>query len=456
MTKAFTPHGYQREIVDWICTHRRGGVWAMMGTGKTVSTLTALETLDLLEPVFPVLVLAPLRVAKTTWPDEVAKWAHTKHRTVSVISGTPREREAALRVKADIYTMNYDNLVWLVEHFKEKWPFKTVIADELTRLKSFRIRQGGKRAGALGKVAHTLVDRFIGLTGTPAPKGLVDLWGQTWFVDKGARLGATFTSFEDRWFRRGWDGYSLQPMEHAQAEIEEKLKDVFLTVRGLPVEEPVVSPIYVDLPPAARDLYKEMEKQAFIEIEEFGVDSPNAGAKINRLLQICNGAIYVDEDKTWRELHRAKIEALESIIEEANGMPVLCSYEYKHDLARLTKAFKGVRVLDAEPKTIHDWNKGKIGTLFAHAASAGHGLNMADGGNILARFGVGWDLELYMQILERIGPQRQKQAGYDRPVFDYPIIARGTIEEYVFCSLTNKKTVQDAILRAMRREPLAA
>lgn len=453
--RVFVPHDYQQEARSHLLQVRRGGLWAPMGGGKTILTLSALEDLDLIEPVFPVLILAPLRVARSTWPDEVAKWAHTCHRTVSVVSGSVKEREAALRVEADIYTMNYDNLNWLVERYKEKWPFRTVVADELTRLKSFRLRQGGKRAGALGKVAHTLVDRFIGLTGTPAPKGLQDLWGQTWFIDKGERLGKTFTAFESRWFDKGWDGFSIKPKEHAQAEIEALLKDVFLTVKGLPVEAPVVSPIYVDLPPAARELYRQMEKEAFIEIEEFGVEGVNAGAKLNKLRQLCNGAIYVDDESTWREVHRGKIEALESIIEEAAGMPVLCSYEYVHDLERLSKHFRASRVLDAEPQTIRDWNAGKIRLLFAHAVSAGHGLNMADGGNILARFGLGWDLELHMQIIERIGPQRQAQAGYDRPVFDYPIIARGTIEEYVWQSLSKKRTVQEALLAAMRREPLA-
>lgn len=423
----------------------------MMGTGKTVSTLTALETLSLVEDVYPALVLAPLRVARSTWPTESEKWSHTQHLRVVCVTGTAKEREAALSVPADIYTMNYDNLVWLVDRYKGDWPFKTVISDESTRLKSFRIRQGGKRAGALGKVAHTLVNRFIGLTGTPTPKGLVDLWGQTWFLDKGERLGKTFTAFEHRWFRKTFDGFSLEPFPHAQAEIESLLKDICLTVRGLPVDEPVVSPIYVDLPPQARAIYDQMEKEAFATIEEFGVESVNAGAKINRLLQIANGAVYV-EDTEWREVHRAKVEALESIVEEAAGMPVLCSYSFKHDLERLLKHFKGSRVLDADPKTVRDWNAGGIRILFAHPASAGHGLNLQDGGNILARFGLGWDLELHMQILERIGPQRQKQAGYDRPVFDYPIIARDTIEESAtWPSLTKKRSRQEMILAAMRR-----
>ena len=252
MTKHFVPHDYQRPAIHHVRSMDRGALWMPMGGGKTAVTVTALLDLDLIEEVFPILVLAPKRVARTTWPDELAKWSHTRHLKVSYVGGTAKEREAALRVRADVYTMAYDNLVWLVDLFGAKWPFKTVVADELTRLKSFRIRQGSKRAGALGKVAHTLVDRFVGLTGTPAPNGLKDLWGQVWFLDHGARLGHTFTAFEQRWFMRGYDGYSLQPMPNAKKQIEGLLKDICLTVDGLPVDEPVFNDIYVDLPPEAR------------------------------------------------------------------------------------------------------------------------------------------------------------------------------------------------------------
>lgn len=367
MAKTFAPHDYQQEALDHLYQTPRAALWAPMGGGKTAVTLTALENLSLIDDVYPALVLAPLRVVNTVWPLEFEKWTHTAHLRVVLVTGSRAEREAALRVPADIYCCTYDNLVWLVEHFKGKWPFKTVVADELSRLRSFRIRQGGKRAGALGKVAHTLVNRFIGLTGTPAPKGLVSLWGQTWFLDKGERLGKTFSAFEHRWFRKSYDGFSLEPFPHAQAEIENLLKDICLTVKGLPVEEPIVTPIYVDLPPQARAIYNQMEKEAFALIDEFGVESVNAGAKINRLLQIANGAIYV-EDTEWREVHKAKIEALESVVEEAAGMPVLASYSYKHDLARLLKHFKGSRVLDADPQTVKDWNDGKIPMLLAHPA----------------------------------------------------------------------------------------
>jgi SNF2 family DNA or RNA helicase len=402
------------------------------------------------EDTYPALVLAPLRVARSTWPDEIQKWPHLSHLRVSIITGTPKQRQKALDTPADIYTTNFDNLVWLRTALGDAWPFKTVIADEFTRLKSFRLRQGSKRARALGAVAHTHVNRFIGLTGTPAPNGVKDLWGQIWFLDKGERLGKTFSAFEQRWFRKGYDGYSLMPYEHTQAEVEEKLKDICLTVRGLPVDEPITTRVYVDLPPDARKVYEEMETEMFTIINDEGVEAVNAAVRTQKCLQLANGAAYVDGYGNWEAVHDAKLEALDSIIEEANGAPVLVAYNFKHDLARLQKRYPRGRVLDADPDTIRQWNRGEIGLLFAHPASAGHGLNLADGGNILAFYGVNWNLEEHMQIIERIGPMRQKQAGFDRPVFVYPILARNTVDTLVMYRLTSKKTVQEILLDALK------
>jgi len=447
----FKPHDYQEEALAHLYKERRAALWMPMGGGKTVTTLTALEALSVVEEVYPALVLAPLRVARTTWPDEVEKWPHLSHLRVSVITGTPKQRERALAKEADIYTTNYDNLVWLRKELGDEWPFKTVIADEFTRLKSFRLRQGGSRARALGQVAHTHVNRFIGLTGTPAPNGVKDLWGQIWFLDKGERLGQSFSAFEMRWFRKGYDGYSLVPYDHTQAEVEEKLKDICLTVRGLPVDEPITTPIYVDMPPLARKVYDAMEQEMFAVLNDEGVEAANAAVRTQKCLQLANGALYVDEDGKWEAVHDAKLDALDSIIEEANGAPVLVAYNFKHDLARLQKRYPRGRVLDAQSDTIREWNRGEIGLLFAHPASAGHGLNLADGGNILAFFGVNWNLEEHMQIIERIGPMRQKQAGYDRPVFIYPILARDTVDDLVMDRLTSKKSVQEILLEALKR-----
>lgn len=451
MTRTFKPHAYQEEVIDFICQTKRCAVWAPMGGGKTVSTLTALERLSVVEDVYPALILAPLRVAKTTWPDEVQKWDHLQHLRVSVITGTPKQRQRALEAEADIFTTNYDNILWLRQALGDKWPFKTVVADELTRLKSFRLRQGGSRARALGQVVHGPGSRFIGLTGTPAPNGIKDLWGQQWFIDKGERLGRTYAAFEQRWFRRGYDGYSLIPFEHSQAEVQERLRDVCLTVTGLPVDEPVVNPIYVTMPHGPRVLYDEMERHAYAEIEGEGVEAVNAAVKTQKLLQLCNGAIYINDDGSWEDVHNAKLDALDSIIEEANGAPVLVAYNFKHDLERLRRRFPQGRVLDRDVRTVEEWNAGKIPLLFIHPKSGGHGLNLQYGGNIMAFFGVDWNLEEYLQVIERIGPMRQKQAGFDRPCLVYPILARNTVDEVVMERLASKRSIQDVLLEALKR-----
>lgn len=464
MSKVFTPHEDQVLGMQFIYGLRRCGLWMRMGAGKTVTTLTALNNLSVVEDVFPALALAPLRVANSTWPDEVAKWAHLNHLRVECIaarrdpakSATARERAAALLRPADIYTLPYDSLDWLVEHLDGGWPFRTVVADELTRLKSYRILQGGRRAGALGKVAHRDNQRFIGLTGTPAPNGLKDLWGQTWFIDGGKRLGKTFSAFEQRWFHKGYDGYSLVPFQHSQSEIMSAISDIYLTVRGPVVDDPVISPVYVDLPPAARAMYRTMEKELFADLMQEGADSllvtaSNAAVKQGKCLQIANGALYTDDAGSWEKVHDAKLDALESIIEEANGAPVLVAYHFKHDLERIQARFRQARVLDADPDTIRQWNAGRISLLLAHPASAGHGLNLAEGGNILAVFGQTFNLEHYQQIIERIGPMRQRQAGLDRDMLLYPIVARDTFDEVAVARLDGKASLQEAVMAYMER-----
>lgn len=445
---------YQKLIIDHIVATPRCSIWAGMGMGKTVSTLVAISRLRRIDLEKPVLVLAPLRVALTTWPQEIRKWPELKHLRVSPIIGTPTERLRALNTPADVYTINYDNLVWLIEQLGDRWPFEMVVADESTRLKGFRLRQGGVRAQALASVAHTKIKRFVNLTGTPAPNGLIDLWGQNWFVDAGVRLGRTFSAFKQRWFRASYGGFGSIPAEFAQPQIEAALKDVTLTVDAadwFDLREPIVRDIMVDLPVRARALYKDMEKEMFMQIDEHGVEAFNAAARTIKCLQLANGAAYVGENnEAFKVVHDAKLDALESIVEEAAGMPVLCAYHFKSDLARLQKRFPQGRVLDKGTQTINEWNAGKIPVLFAHPASAGHGLNLQDGGNILVFFGHWWNLEERQQIAERIGPVRQLQAGYDRPVFIYNILARDTVDELIKARIETKREVQDLLLEAMK------
>lgn len=433
-------------------------------THNTVTTLTALEVLLTIEDCGPVLVLAPLRVAQSTWPSEILKWQHLRHMRVSPIVGTESERRKAALRPADIYTINYDNLVWLVELFGDKWPFRTVIADESTRLKGFRLKQGRKRPAALARVAHTRIKRFIELTGTPSPNGLIDLWGQAWFIDAGARLGRTFTAFSERWFRNHPDGYGMVPLPHAQDEITAALSDVCLSIDAkdwFNLKDPIVNNIYVELPPGARKLYRQMERELFIQIDEHEIEAFNAAAKTQKLLQLASGAVYVDPItehdaqpsalKGHKVVHDEKLDALEDVIEEAAGAPIMVAYHFRSDFERIMKRFKHARQLDKNPRTIVEWNEGKIPLLLAHPQSAGHGLNLQYGGNILVFFSHNWNLEDRLQIIERIGPVRQLQAGYDRPVFIHNIIARQTADEMVIERVQTKAEVQDLLKAAMKR-----
>jgi SNF2 family DNA or RNA helicase len=449
---------YQKLIIDHILDKERCNAFVPMGLGKTISTLKSLEMLSLVDSS-PTLVLAPLRVAQSTWPDEVKKWSLDL--PVTPIVGSAEARAQALREDSAIFTINYENIPWLVDWFKynpRPWPFKTIVADEVTKLKGFRTRQGTKRAKALAEVAHKKVERWIGLTGTPAPNGLKDLWGPMWFVDGGSRLGKSFSAFSMRWFRSSYDGFGLEPMEHAQREIQKLISDVCLSLDAkdyFNLSEPITNRITVDLPHKARQQYRDMEKKMFLELEgHLGpteVEALNAASKTQKCLQLANGAIYTDEQRNWTEVHDAKIAALDDIIEEAGGAPVLVAYHFKHDLHRLRATFPRGRVLDSDPETIRAWNAGKIPVLFAHPASAGHGLSLQDGGNIIVFFSLNWSLEEHQQIIERIGPVRQAQSGHDRPVFIHYILANDTVDFDVLERLESKASVQEILMKAMKR-----
>lgn len=458
--------------MNHLSSQPRVALFAGMGLGKTVITETFL---DILHNVWGedgrTLVLAPLRVAKSVWPEEAKKWKHLSGLGVVSATGTQAEREIALRRDEPVVCTNYDNLTWLRDYYRKSgraWPFTTVVADESTRLKSFRLRQGGVRAQALSEFAHVDVKRWINLTGTPAPNGLVDLWGQTWFLDAGERLGRTFTSFQDRWF--GWkrkssaatDKYGIDKVifPFAQEQIQERIKDLCLTIDPkdwFDLRAPIVNVISVDLPPSAKAKYKELEKEMFVRFGEHEIEAFNAAALTMKCLQLANGAMYLDPDKHEAgaavDVHDAKLEALESIITEAAGAPVLVAYHFKSDLRRILARFPQARHLDKKPKTIDDWNAGRIPVLVAHPASAGHGLNLQDGGNILAFFGHWWDLEQHDQMVERIGPVRQLQSGHDRAVFLHYIVARGTVDELVVARRESKRTVQDTLLNYMKGKP---
>ena len=458
----FTPRKYQSIIIDRIVSQERTAIFAGMGMGKTSSTLFAIDYLQTVEGMGPVLILAPLRVAASTWPQEARKWGNLTLDVLPIV-GDAKARLRAIQTPSRAYSINYENIPWLIGQLGGKWPFAMIVADESTRLKSFR--PGGKtvRARALAQVAFRS-KRFVELTGTPAPNGLLDLYGQMYFIDRGERLGRSFGAYTGRFFRPVKVGRSpfavrYEPMEWAQDAIQEKLADVSLSLDAadyFPIEKPICTQIPVELPPNARAAYDKMQKDFFVELEGKEIEAVNAAALSTKCLQAVSGVMYHDDTTNcacpWVELHDAKIEALKSIIAEANGAPVLVAYHWKADAVRIKNAIPEAKILDKCPDTIKKWNAGKIPVLLAHPASAGHGLNLQDGGNILVFFSLWWNLEYYQQIIERIGPTRQLQAGHPRPVFIYHIIATNTLDETVLQRMETKREIQDLLLERMKYE----
>lgn len=468
----YLPRVYQHMIRDYGLHHYRANIWAGMGLGKTVATLDIYDTLRAFGYVRRLLVIGPKRVSKLAWPAELAKWRESfPHLSMAVAIGTADERKAALRQQADITTVNYEMLPWLCEGYGDRWPFDMVVADESTRLKGLRIAQltsslgneytrgqGSSRAKAIHRIAFKNVRHWINLTGSPAPNGLVDLWGQQYFVDAGRRLGTSFSGFEKRWFRSipNADGYhQIEPLAFAQAEIESALKDCSISIDAkdyFDIKDPIESNVYVDLPPKARRNYETMQAELFAELASGDrIDVFAAGAKAQKCLQIANGTVYT-EPGVWQPVHDEKIEALRSVLDEANGDPVLIRYTHVPDKERILNLFgRRVRFFDDKQSTIDAWNRGEIPGLVTHAASTGHGLSLQDGGRILCDYGSDFNLEHDEQIIERIGPTRQLQSGHNRSVFRRRIIARDTIEELsVLPRLRFKMGVQESLKLAMR------
>lgn len=449
-------------MIEHIVSNRRNAQFARMGSGKTSAVLKALSSIKLLDEA-PALIVAPLRVARSTWPKECKAWSDFEHLSVTPILGTQTQRFMAMHVKSPFYSINYEMIPWLVEHHGRNWPYRTIIADESTRLKSYRMQGGSKRAVALAKVAHRFENRFIELTGTPSPNGLIDLWGQFWFLDKGQRLGRSFTAFKERWFRPADNGYGVKPFPFAQAQIQDLIRDLALTTDPadyITLDAVIETDVIVEMPAKARAQYVEMEKLMFLELERDGVlhevEAVNAASRTQKCLQLANGALYVGDaldpgERDWIEVHDAKLMALESIVEEACGAPVLVSYQFRSDLARILRHFPQARYFDSDPATEDAWNAGQIPILVAHPDSAGHGSNLQHGGNILVDFSSGWNLESDDQIIERIGPMRQFQSSLDRPVYRYRIMVEDTVDFMVKDRRESKRSVQSILLEAMKR-----
>lgn len=444
-----------------------------MGSGKTPAVLSAADLLRLLGLLRePVLVIATLRVARDTWTDELQKWADFAGWRFAKIIGDPAARRRALNTPADLYTTNYENVPWLIDELAGRWPFGLVVPDESTRLKSLRVSvqtsvrgkrylngQGGKRAKALAQVMFAHPEcRMVELTGTPSPNGLQDLWGQTWFLDEGDRLGANFEGFSQRWFRPTPSGAGIEALPFAQKQITERIEDLCLSVDladHLPLEKPVVTKVWVELPAAARKQYDTMEKKLFAELASGKqINAATAAAKTLKCLQLANGAAYTDKEATtWEVVHDEKLDALESIVEEAAGAPLLVAYHFKSDLARLLKRFPQGRHLDHKPQTLIDFKAGRVPLLFAHPASAGHGIDgLQHACHRIVFFSLNWNLEEHLQIIERIGPVRQAQAGLKRIVFIYYILASKTMDNRVLTRLATKRSVQDILLDELKAQ----
>lgn len=473
MAKDFVPRVYQKEATNFLLSTPRASLYVAMGMGKTSVVLDAIDTLMIAGFHGKILIIAPLRVARSTWKEESQKWNHLKHLTFSIIVGSQKERTNALKAEADIYCINYENLVWLIDELtkmgKVDWPFRMVVADESTRLKSHRSHYkklksghfalyctGGSRTSAIAKVAFTQTKRWVNLTGTPAPNGLQDLWGQQWFIDRGQSLGASHSAFDQRWFRTGFNGFSKEMFPHSELEIRSAIEPTTFTLRAedyLALGEEITNTIYVDLPPVAREIYDEMEKNLYIELKSGNVEAFTAATRTTKLQQISNGAVYYDDQGNSETLHSVKIDALQSVIEEANGMPVIVVYQFKSDLERLLKAFPKGKHFSTNPKVERDFKAGLIPILFMHPASGGHGVDAFQYvTNIIVFFAVDWNLELRLQVIARIGSVRQFQAGLNRPVFIHQIIGRDTVDEIILDRLESKGTVEEALKKGLARK----
>ena len=447
---------YQRAAADFLHDHPRCNLHAGMGLGKTSIVLHMLARLIAEGWNEPVLVIGPKRVANDVWPREPADWPELSHLVVERITGPGWTRSRALDRPAHLHTINYDNVPWLVNSFERDWPFALVIADESPRLKGFRLRQGTQRAAALARVAHTpRVKRWINLTGTPAPNGLLDLWGQQWFIDGGKALGRSFRAFEQRWFCKAPGGGQYAPtipMPNAMREIHDAMRPTTLAIDAaqyFPTEAPIENTVYVEITGRPRALYRQMEREFIAQLREGTIEAPTAAVKTLKLLQLASGAVY-HSDSSYETVHEGKCDALASIREECSGAPLLVVYQFVHELARIRDRFPGALVLADDPSAVDRWNAGDVRMLLLHPASAGHGLSLQHGGNNVVFFSTGWNLEHDQQVIERIGPARQKQSGYDRPVYVHRIVARGTIDEMVLRRQASKASVQELLLEMLR------
>lgn len=441
----YKPHSYQEYAIRYIETHPISALLIDMGLGKTTITLTAIRNLlfDSFE-VCKVLVIAPLRVAKNTWTDEIKKWEHLSTLTYSLIIGNENERLSALNEQTDIYIINRENVDWLVNKSGYKFDFDMVVIDELSSFKNHQ----SKRFKSLMKV-RPLVKRIVGLTGTPSSNGLMDLFAEFKILDMGKRLGYFIGQYRNTYFKpdkmNGPIVYSYKPLPNAENAIYEKISDITVSMKAneyLKMPELLTSNYVVELSNSEKNQYDEMKKSLVLEITDGEITASNAASLSNKLCQLSNGAIY-DDEQNIVEIHDRKLEALEDIIESMNGKPLLIAYWYRHDLERIKSRFSVRKIKTSED--ISDWNDGKIPVALIHPASAGHGLNLQNGGSTLVWFCLTWSLELYQQTNARLYRQGQKNT-----VVIQHIITKGTIDEQILKALQKKNKTQADLIDAVR------
>lgn len=446
----YVPHAYQRYCINRLLTDESLGLFLDMGLGKTVITLTAVNDLKYNRfSVGKVLVIAPKKVAEATWSKEAAKWDHLKLLRVVPVLGSATKRIRALNTPADIYVINRENVPWLVEHYRNAWPFDMVVVDEFSSFKNHQ----AKRFKALTWVRKH-IRRIVGLTGTPAPNGLLDLWAQVYLLDEGRRLGKTIGGFRERYFeldQRDRDRiYSYAPKPGADEVIRQLIGDICVSMKAedyLELPDCITNTIPVVLDNKARTAYEKLEKEMLLEVDESMIDAGSAAVLTNKLLQLCNGAVY-DEDRNTIEIHRCKIEAFLELVEGLNGKPALVFYNFQHDLERIKRALagSGLRVRELKsPQEENDWNNREIDILLAHPASAAYGLNLQQGGNHVIWFGLNWSLELYEQANKRLHRQGQTEK-----VIIHHLVVEGGVDQDVMAALEDKAGTQNRLMDALK------
>lgn len=430
----------QNKALDFLLNKKKCGLFLDMAGGKTVISLTAIS--DMLDRflINKVLIIGTKKVAENVWLQETQQWDHLKHLKVNICLGNQKQRITSLQNDADIYVINRENVPWLINESKIKWKWGAVIIDESTSFKSTK----ASRFKALKKVTKYLKTLIL-LTGTPIPKGYIDIWSQVYLIDNGQRLGRTITEYRNRYFKSDYMGFNYELLPNSQDKINDLLKDICIT---MPLDEARKIPViylnrYINLPDKVVDQYKYLEKEFMLSLDKVNISTLSAAALSSKLLQMCNGAIY-DEEKNWHLIHDEKIETLKEIVEENPNENLLVSYNFKSDLERLQKEFPKAKVLKTSQDE-KDWNEGKIKMLLVHPASCGHGLNLQFGGSILIWFGLNWSLELYQQLNKRLPRTGQKNV-----VRIVHIIAKGCLDEKLTKAVELKAKTQQELINYLK------